>query len=324
MQITKEPTTTVTRQSILEAQERIRSYIHLTPVLTNSTINNIAGADLFFKCENFQKIGAFKIRGGMNAVLSVSKEKLKNGVATHSSGNHAQAIAFAAREVRTKAYIVMPNNSPRVKVDAVRGYGGEIIFCEPNQQAREATLQEIVDKTGAEFIHPYNDYRVINGQATCALELHEETGGVDCIVAPVGGGGLLSGTLMAVHYFFQSTIVYAAEPEGAADAVLSIKSGKIEKAPYVKTIADGLLTSLGDKTFPIIKEYVKDILLVNDDEIKSAMRLVYERMKIIAEPSSMVTLAAVLKNKHLFSGRRVGLIITGGNIDLAKIAEWFG
>jgi threonine dehydratase len=324
MQITKEPTTTVTRQSILEAQERIRSYIHLTPVLTNSTINNIAGADLFFKCENFQKIGAFKIRGGMNAVLSVSKEKLKNGVATHSSGNHAQAIAFAAREVGTKAYIVMPNNSPRVKVDAVRGYGGEIIFCEPNQQAREATLQEIVDKTGAEFIHPYNDYRVINGQATCALELHEETGGVDCIVAPVGGGGLLSGTLMAVHYFFQSTIVYAAEPEGAADAVLSIKSGKIEKAPYVKTIADGLLTSLGDKTFPIIKEYVKDILLVNDDEIKSAMRLVYERMKIIAEPSSMVTLAAVLKNKHLFSGRRVGLIITGGNIDLAKIAEWFG
>src|SRR6476661_8487095 len=173
MQITKEPTTTVTRQSILEAQQRIRSYIHLTPILTNSTINNIAGANLFFKCENFQKIGAFKIRGGMNAVLSLSKDKLKNGVATHSSGNHAQAIAFAARQVGTKAYIVMPNNSPKVKVNAVNGYGGEIIFCEPNQQARESALQEIVDKTGAEFIHPYNDYRVINGQATCAMELQE-------------------------------------------------------------------------------------------------------------------------------------------------------
>jgi threonine dehydratase len=322
MQITKE-STKVTRESILEAQARIRPYIHNTPVLTNSTIDRIAGANIFFKCENFQKIGAFKIRGGMNAVLSLGKEKLANGVATHSSGNHAQAIAFAAREVGTKAYIVMPNNSPRVKVEAVKGYGGEIIFCEPNQQAREATLREVVDKTGAEFIHPYNDYRVINGQATCVLELMEQAGSLDAVVAPVGGGGLLSGTLMAAHYFFPSTTVYAAEPEGAADAVLSIKSGKIEKAPYVKTIADGLLTSLGDKTFPIIKEHVKDVLLVNDDEIKSAMRLVYERMKIIAEPSSLVTLAAVLKNKNLFSGKKVGLIITGGNIDLSKIGEWF-
>ena len=323
MQIAKEPTTTVTKQSILEAQQRIRPYIHETPVLTNSTIDGIAGTELFFKCENFQKIGAFKIRGGMNAVLSLSKEKLRNGVATHSSGNHAQAIAFAAREVGAKAYIVMPNNSPRVKVEAVKGYGGEIIFCEPNQQARETALQEIVDKNGAEFIHPYNDYRVINGQATCALELHEQAGGLDCIITPVGGGGLLSGTLMAVHFFFPSTAVYAAEPEGAADAVLSIKSGKIEKAPYVKTIADGLLTSLGDKTFPIIKDHVKDILLVNDEDIKAAMRLVYERMKIIAEPSSLVTLAAVLKNKNLFAGKKTGLIITGGNIDLARIAEWF-
>src|SRR6476646_3716280 len=212
----------ITRESILEAQVRIQPYIHKTPVLTNSTINNIAGANLFFKCENFQKIGAFKIRGGMNAVLSVSKEKLKNGVATHSSGNHAQAIAFAAREVGAKAYIVMPNNSPRVKVDAVRGYGGEIIFCDPNQQAREATLQEVVGRTGAEFIHPYNDYRVINGQATCVLELMQQAGPLDHVIAPVGGGGLLSGTLMATQYFFPSTTVYAAEPEGAADAVLSI------------------------------------------------------------------------------------------------------
>jgi threonine dehydratase len=322
MQITM-ASTKVTTESILEAQERIQPYIHKTPALTNSTIDGLASAKIFFKCENFQKIGAFKIRGGMNAVLSLSNEKLANGVATHSSGNHAQAIAFAAREVGAKAYIVMPNNSPRVKVNAVKGYGGEIIFCEPTQQAREATLQEIVDKTGAEFIHPYNDYRVINGQATCVMELMEQVGPLDCVVAPVGGGGLLSGTLMATHYFFPTTTVYAAEPEGAADAVLSIKSGKIEKAPYVKTIADGLLTSLGDKTFPIIKEYVKDILVVSDDEIKSALKLVYERMKIIAEPSSLVTLAAALKYNRLFAGKRVGLIITGGNIDLAKIADWF-
>jgi threonine dehydratase len=313
----------ITKESILEAHERIKPFIHHTPVLTSSTINGFAGANLFLKCENFQKIGAFKIRGGLNAVLSLNKEKLAKGVATHSSGNHAQAIAYAARQVGTKAYIVMPNNSPRVKVDAVKSYGAEIIFCEPNQQAREETLQEIVNKTGAEFIHPYNDYRVMNGQATCALELENEVSGLDYVVVPVGGGGLLSGTIMTTHYFFPGTSVYAAEPEGAADAALSFKSGRIEKAPFVKTIADGLLTSLGDKTFPIIHQYVKDILLVSDDEITSAMRLVYERMKMIAEPSSMVTLAAVLKNKKIFAGKKVGLIITGGNIDLAKMGEWF-
>ena len=313
----------VTRESILEAHKRIKPYIHQTPVLTNATINSICGAALYFKCENFQKIGAFKIRGGMNAVLSLPEEKRANGIATHSSGNHAQAIAFAARQVGTKAYIVMPNNSPKVKVEAVKGYGAEITFCEPNQAAREATLQEIVDRTGAEFVHPYNDYRVINGQATCAIELMEEVNSLDHIIAPVGGGGLLSGTLMAAHYFFPSVTVYAAEPEGAADAVLSIKSGKIEKAPYVKTIADGLLTTLGDKTFPIIKNHVKEILVVSDEEIKSALRLVYERMKIIVEPSSLVTLAAILKNKPLFAGKKVGLIITGGNIDLAQVGKLF-
>ena len=313
----------VTRESILEAHKRIKPYIHQTPVLTNATINAIAGSDLYFKCENFQKIGAFKIRGGMNAVLSLPKEKRSKGIATHSSGNHAQAIAFAALQVGTKAYIVMPNNSPKVKVDAVKGYGAEITFCEPNQQAREATLQEIVDRTGAEFVHPYNDYRVINGQATCAIELMNEVSAIDHIITPVGGGGLLSGTLMAAHYFFPTVTIYAGEPEGAADAVISVKSGKIEKAPYVKTIADGLLTTLGDKTFPIIKNFVKEILVVNDEEIKAAMKLVYERMKIIAEPSSLVTLAAILKNKSRFSGRKVGLIITGGNVDLSKLGEYF-
>jgi len=322
--ITTQESLAVSKQSILEAEKRIKPFIHHTPVLTNATINEMAGASLFFKCENFQKIGAFKIRGGMNAVLSLTPEKLAKGVATHSSGNHAQAIAFAARQVGTRAYIVMPNNSPKVKVEAVKGYGAEISFCEPNQQAREMMLQEIVDRTVAEFVHPYNDYRVINGQATCAKELAEEIDSLDHIITPVGGGGLLSGSLMTVHYFFPAMSVYAAEPEGAADAVLSVKSGKIEKAPYVKTIADGLLTTLGDKTFPIINQYVKDVLVVNDDEIKAAMRLMYERMKIIAEPSSLVTLAAVLKNKKIFKDKNVGLILTGGNIDLSKLGEWFG
>ena len=308
---------------IREAHERIMPFIHKTPVLTCKTINRIAQADVFFKCENFQKIGAFKIRGGMNAVLSLSKEKQQKGIATHSSGNHAQAIAYAAREVGTKAYIVMPETSPKVKVDAVRGYGAEIFFCEPNQQAREKILQEVVNRTGAEFIHPYNDYRVITGQATCARELLKEVPMLDVIIAPVGGGGLLSGSLLSAHYFSSSTEVYAGEPEGAADAVLSIKSGKIENAPYVKTIADGLLTTLGDKTFPIIKQYVKDILTVSDEDIIAAMRLVYERMKIVVEPSGAVPLAALLKYKELFTGRRIGIIFSGGNVELKKLGEWF-
>ena len=313
----------ITAQNIIDAHERIKSFIHRTPVLTSKTINIITGADLFFKCENFQKIGAFKIRGGMNAVLSLSKEKLQKGIATHSSGNHAQAIAFAARETGTKAYIVMPDNSPKVKVDAVKDYGAEIFFCEPNQQARENKLQEVVDKTGAEFIHPYNNYEVITGQATCAKELIEEIPSLDFIIAPVGGGGLLSGTLLSAHYFSPPTIVYAAEPEGAADAVLSFASGKIEKATFVKTIADGLLTTLGDKTYPIIKQYVKDVLTVSDDEIIAALKLVYERMKIVVEPSAVVTLAALIKNKKLFEGKRVGVIFSGGNVDFSKLKEWF-
>jgi threonine dehydratase len=313
----------ITKLNIEDAHERIKPFIHKTPVLTSKTLNAITGAELFFKCENFQKIGAFKIRGGMNAVLSLPKDKQQKGIATHSSGNHAQAIAYAAREVGTKAYIVMPGNSPKVKVDAVRGYGAEIFFCEPNQQAREKTLQEVVEKTGAEFIHPYNDYRVITGQATCAKEFFEKIHGLDAIIAPVGGGGLISGTSLSAHYFSPATFVYAGEPEGAADAVLSMKSGKIEKALFVNTIADGLLTTLGDKTFPVIKKIVKEILTVSDEEIIAAMRLVYERMKIVVEPSGVVPLAAVLKNKNLFIGKRVGIIFSGGNVELGKLGEWF-
>jgi threonine dehydratase len=314
----------ISKEQIEEAHERIKPFIHKTHVLTSSYLNQLSGSELFFKCENFQKIGAFKIRGAMNAVLTLPKEKLKNGIATHSSGNHAQAIAYAARQLGAKAYIVMPNTSPLVKVDAVKGYGAEITFCEPNQQARETALQNIVDKTGAEFIHPYNDERVITGQATCAKELIEKIPGLDFILAPVGGGGLLSGTLLSAHYFSDTTKVYAGEPEGAADAVISLKSGKIEAAPYINTIADGLLTKLGDITFPIIQQYVTDILTVSDEEIIAALKLVYERMKIIVEPSCVVPFAALLKNKELFAGKKVGIILSGGNVDLKKFCEWFG
>lgn len=313
----------ITKQHIEKAHERIKPFIHKTPVLTSKTLDQISGAEIFFKCESFQKIGAFKIRGGMNSVLSLPEKKRIKGIATHSSGNHAQAIAYAAREVSAKAFIVMPNNSPQVKVDAVRDYGAEIFFCEPNQQAREKLLQEVVDNTGAEFIHPYNNYDVITGQATCAKELIEEIPGLDFIITPVGGGGLLSGTLLSAHYFSPSTIVYAGEPEGAADAVLSIKNNKIEKAPFVKTIADGLLTTLGDKTFPIIKQYVKDILTISDEEIIAAMRLVYERMKLVIEPSAAVPFAALVKNKQFFSRKRVGVIFSGGNVELKKLGDWF-
>jgi threonine dehydratase len=314
----------ITKEQIEEAHDRIKSFIHRTPVLTSKTLNDQTGTELFFKCENFQKIGAFKIRGAMNAVLSLSKEELAKGIATHSSGNHAQAIAYAAKQTGTSAYIVMPDNSPAVKVNAVRGYGASVTFCENNQAAREAALDKVVRKTGAAFIHPYNDYRVITGQATASKELLEEIPDLEVLFAPVGGGGLLTGTLLSAHYFSPSTDVYAGEPEGAADAILSLRNRKIETAPYVNSIADGLLTKLGDKTFPIIIELVKDIITVSDEAIIAAMRLVYERMKIVVEPSAAVPLAALLKEKEKFSGKRIGIIFSGGNVDLGKLGKWFG
>jgi threonine dehydratase len=312
----------IEKQDIVNAHERIKPFIEQTPVFTSSTLNKMSGSDLYFKCENFQKIGAFKIRGAMNAVLGLPAEKLQFGVATHSSGNHAQAIAYAARQAGTKAFIVMPENSTKVKVDAVRGYGAEVTLCEATQEAREMTLKQIVDKTGAELIHPYNDYRVITGQATCCKELVEQVEYLDHIIAPVGGGGLLSGTILSAGYFSNAT-VYAGEPEGAADAVLSMKKNKIEKAPFVNTISDGLLTHLGDKTFPIIKNGIKEILTVSDEETIAALKLVYERMKLVVEPSAVVSLAAVLKNPSIFKGKKTGIIITGGNIDLSRLASWF-
>lgn len=313
----------ITKASIEAAAIRIAPYIHNTPIMTCKSINALYGLDLYFKCENFQKIGAFKIRGGMNASLQLTKEQLEKGVATHSSGNHAQALAFAAKMLGIKAYIVMPESSPQVKVNAVRGYGAEVTICASNQAARESTLQSIVDQTGATFIHPYDNDEVITGQATCVKEIIEAMPDVDILVTPVGGGGLLSGTCLGAHYFKPGLKVYAGEPEGAADAVLSLKSGKVEKAPFVNTIADGLLTTLSERTLEIIQAHVADILLVSEDEIKAALRLVYERMKIIIEPSCAVPLAAVLKNAHLFKGKKVGIILTGGNVDLSKFKDWF-
>jgi len=313
----------ITKASIEAAAIRIAPYIHNTPIMTCKSINAMYGLDLYFKCENFQKIGAFKIRGGMNASLQLTKEQLEKGVATHSSGNHAQALAFAAKMLGIKAYIVMPESSPQVKVNAVRGYGAEVTICASNQAARESTLQSIVDQTGATFIHPYDNDEVITGQATCVKEIIEAMPDVDIVVTPVGGGGLLSGTCLGAHYFKPGLKVYAGEPEGAADAVLSIQSGKVEKAPFVNTIADGLLTTLSERTLEIIQAHVADILLVSEDEIKAALRLVYERMKIIIEPSCAVPLAAVLKNPDLFKGKKVGIILTGGNVDLSKFKDWF-
>jgi threonine dehydratase len=313
----------ITKATIEAAANRIAPYIHNTPIMTCKSINALYGLDLYFKCENFQKIGAFKIRGGMNASLQLTKEQLEKGVATHSSGNHAQALAFAAKMLGIKAYIVMPESSPQVKVNAVRGYGAEVTICASNQAARESTLEAILERTGATFIHPYDNDEVITGQATCIKEIIDAIPDVDIVVTPVGGGGLLSGTCLGAHYFKPGLKVYAGEPEGAADAVLSIQSGKVEKAPFVNTIADGLMTTLSERTLEIIKAHVADIILVSEDEIKAALRLVYERMKIIIEPSCAVPLAAVLKNTDLFKGKKVGIILTGGNVDLSKFKDWF-
>jgi threonine dehydratase len=312
----------ITKETIVQAHERIKPYIQHTPVLTSESLNEIAGCSLFFKCENFQKVGAFKARGAMNAALSLPKDQLQKGIATHSSGNHAQAIARAARILGVKSYIVMPRTAPEIKKRGVRGYGGEIFECEPNLASRESTLAEVIRKTGATEIHPFNNYEVITGQATAAKELIEEISSLDFIVAPVGGGGLLSGTALAAKYFSPQTIVIAGEPAGSDDAYRSMQSGKIEEAQS-NTIADGLLTKLGDKTFPIIQQNVKEIITVTDEEIIAAMRLIWERLKIIVETSCAVPFAAVLKDKTKFTGKRVGIILTGGNVDLEKVGKLF-
>jgi threonine dehydratase len=306
-------------ETIRQAALRIDPFIHRTPVLTCKSLDQMVHAELFFKCENFQKVGAFKFRGATNAVLSLSDEEASRGVATHSSGNHAQALALAAKIRGIKSYIVMPKNSSAVKMKAVEGYGGNVILCEPTLQAREDILDRVVRETNAAFIHPYNDYRIIAGQASCAQELLEEVKNLDMIIAPVGGGGLLSGTALATNYLSPETKVIAAEPEGADDANRSFKEGRLIPQTNPQTIADGLRTSLGDKTFPIIKKYVNRIVTVSEDAIVSSMRIIWERMKIIIEPSAAVPFAALLENKIEITGKRVGIILSGGNVDLDKL-----
>lgn len=301
------------------AYDRIKHQIHRTPIMTSYSINSITGAEIFFKCENFQKVGAFKFRGASNAVLSLSYDDRIKGVATHSSGNHAQALALAAKMIGIPAYIVMPNNSTEVKKNAVIGYGAEVIYCEPTLEARESTLDEVIKRTEATFVHPYNNFYVIAGQGTAALELLQEQNNLDIIMTPVGGGGLLSGTSIASKNMNKSIKVIAAEPAGADDAFRSKLNGRIEPSVNPKTICDGLLTSLGTLTFKIVSELTDTILVVEDEWTIKAMQLIWERMKIIAEPSACVTLGAILKYKVSFEKKKVGVILSGGNLDLAKL-----
>jgi len=310
---------TPTLNDIRQAAERIRPYAHRTPVLTNESLNQQVGAHAFLKCENLQKVGAFKFRGACNAVYSLSDEEAVRGVCTHSSGNHAAALALAARMRGIPAYIVMPNNAPSVKKDAVAGYGGLITFCEPTREARESTLDRIRLDTGATVVHPYNDERVITGQGTAALELLEDVPDLDVIITPVGGGGLLSGTSIAATEIKKGIRVIAGEPEMADDAYRSMKAGEIIPSKNPKTIADGLLTSLGTLTFPIIQQRVEQIVTVSEVGIIESMKYVWERAKIIIEPSSAVAIGVLWEKKIDLSGLKVGVIISGGNVDLAKL-----
>ena len=304
---------------IRTAADRIRPHIHRTPVLTCDSIDGLLDAEIFFKCENFQKVGAFKFRGACNAVFSLRENEARPGVATHSSGNHAAALALAARKRGIEAFIVMPHNASEVKRAAVATYGGRIVFCEPTLESREGTLDKVIEQTGATFVHPYNDYRVIAGQGTAALELLEEVPGLDVVIAPVGGGGLISGTAIAVSELSPATQIIGAEPEGADDAFRSLQEGKILPSIDPQTIADGLRTSLGDLTFAVIRKLVHQIVTVSESAIVTAMRTVWERMKIIIEPSAAVGLAVLLERKIDLTGNRVGVILSGGNVDLGNL-----
>ena len=308
-----------TYADIEKAHQIIQKYAHRTPVLTSAGINEIVDGNLHFKCENFQKVGAFKFRGACNAVFSLPEEKVQKGVATHSSGNHAAALALAAKMRGVAAHIVMPDNSPEIKKRAVAGYGATITFCEPTLQARETTLAKVVRQTGAVEIHPYNNFDVIAGQGTAAKELIEDAGDFDIIITPVGGGGLLSGTALATKKLLPGCKVIAAEPAGADDAFRSFYSKKFIPSENPKTIADGLLTSLGERNFKIILNYVDGIVTITEENIVAAMRLIWERMKIIIEPSSAVPLAAILEHKINIDNKKVGIILTGGNLDLGRL-----
>ena len=301
---------------VTAAAARIAPHVHRTPVLTSAHLDSPGGVALFFKCENLQKVGAFKARGACNAVFGLDDRTAARGVATHSSGNHGAALAYAASRRGLPATIVIPRNAPATKLAAVRGYGGEIVECEPTQAAREARLAEIVAAGGAEIVHPYNDARVIAGQATCALELLDEVPDLDAIVTPVGGGGLISGTCLSAAGRAPGARVIGAEPAGADDAWRSREAGRMLPASNPQTVADGLRSSLGELTWHFVSRQVDDILLATEDEILAAMYLTWQRMKIIIEPSSAVALAVLLKHRERFAGQRVGVIVTGGNVDL--------
>jgi threonine dehydratase len=309
----------ITLTHIQQAAERIKPYAHRTPVLTNESLDQRVGVQVYLKCENMQKVGAFKFRGACNAVYSLNDDEAKHGVCTHSSGNHAQALALAAKMRGIPAYIVMPSNAPQVKKDAVAGYGGQITYCEPTQQARESTLAKIAEGTGANVIHPYNDERVVAGQGTATLELLDEVPDLDAVIAPVGGGGLISGTSIAAKGLNPNIRVIAAEPEMADDAFRSMKEGKIVPSVNPKTIADGLLTSFGSLTFPIAQQNVEQVVTVSEQGIINSMRFIWERAKIIIEPSAAVAVAVLWEKKIDLSGLKVGVILSGGNVDLGKL-----
>ncbi|MGR3292262.1 MAG: beta-hydroxyaspartate dehydratase BhcB [Paracoccaceae bacterium] len=305
-----------TLDDMLAAHERIKPYIHRTPVLTSTYLNDLTGAELFFKCENFQKAGAFKVRGACNAVFGLTDDMLEKGVATHSSGNHALSLSYAAGRRGIPCTVVMPRTAPQAKKDAVIGYGGEIVECEPSTSSRETKFAEVVKETGAEFVHPYNDPRVIAGQGTCSRELIEQVPDLDAVIAPIGGGGMISGTCLTLSNLSPDTKIYAAEPEMADDAARSFRAGHIIADDAPVTVADGLKVPLKELTWHFVSNHVTDILTATEQDIIDAMKLIWKRMKLVMEPSSAVPLATILKNKETFAGKRVGVIITGGNVDL--------
>ena len=308
-----------TFDDMLAAHERIKPYIHRTPVLTSSFLDGLTGAKLFFKCENFQKAGVFKARGASNAVFGLPDDMLDKGVATHSSGNHALSLSYAAGRRGIPCTVVMPRTAPQAKKDAVKGYGGRIVECEPSTSSREATFAEVVAETGAEFVHPYNDPRVIAGQGTCSHELIEQVPDLDIVIAPIGGGGMISGTCLTLSNLAPTVRIYAAEPEQADDACRSLKAGHIIADDAPVTVADGLKVPLKDLTWHFVSNHVTDILTASEQNIVDTMKLIWKRMKIVIEPSSAVPLSTILNNKDVFAGKRVGVIITGGNVDLDSL-----
>ena len=307
------------KQIVIEAGNRVAPFVHRTPVLTSRLLNELAGAEVFFKCENLQKMGAFKMRGAINAIQQLSEAQKKAGVVTHSSGNFGQALALAAKNLGVNAYIVMPSSAPAVKIEAVKSYGGLVTITEPTLEAREKSAANIVAEKGAVFLHPSNDMNVIVGQGTAALELLQDQPGLEYIVSPVGGGGLIAGTALAAQYLGNNCRVIGGEPMEVDDAYRAFKSGKIEYNTSTDTIADGLKTNLGDINFPIIMELVSDIIRVEEGEIVNAMKLIWERMKLVIEPSSAVPFAALLKEREKFKNKKVGIILSGGNVELSNL-----